>query len=273
MQGHAAGRSRNTCALFGPPGVPVAKRRPRNDSPGRAITNILRWKYGEGFVDLMELFTDRRRLGQWSFRQLHDSVCVSRHRGGRRFEVIERDGVVWVRLSNHLRKSRSGRGPRDHPGEAPVDSHRVGGIGRTGLEALDEQEDLCWTDSDGTVPDKRSIRSAFGLDPDATQQYPEEEVTPSMLVDPQLSVPPEMIPVSGPGDNVTIFDQRYSRPTVSMSTGAASGGSLDLVRDSHNKMPPRRLTNKMPTIEPQNDEPGGHDVLFTDDPGNVEWEY
>ena len=74
-------RAWTTLRAATPSSMPASRRR-REGDPGRALTNILRWDYDEGFVELSALAKRYRRLGEHSLEALKATVRESHHRGG-----------------------------------------------------------------------------------------------------------------------------------------------------------------------------------------------
>ena len=94
------------------PAPPMGRRRrkQRYRSPGKALTNLLRYQY-TGYIDVRTLQADHRRLNRWSTEQIENSVLHSQHRCGPRFRWRRQMGRLYVSLSPHLTTSRKGLGP------------------------------------------------------------------------------------------------------------------------------------------------------------------
>ena len=118
------------------------RRRQRAPSPGRVLTNLLRWEYEPGFIELNQLWISHNRLSAWTPDQLEDCALNSRHRGGRRFETVRFRalGQLFVALAPHLRENRHGRGPPEESGsQQGVPMSTASGHGGSGI-ASDSKE-------------------------------------------------------------------------------------------------------------------------------------
>ena len=118
------------------------RKRHREPSPGRILTNLLRWKYEPGFIELNQLWINHKRLSNWTLDQLEDCVLHSRHRGGRRFETVRfrAQGQLFVALAPHLRENRYGHGPPEESGsQQGVPMSTASGHGGSGI-ASDSKE-------------------------------------------------------------------------------------------------------------------------------------